>query len=100
MNLVQLLLIFEFHNSLELTAPGCLGSRDPWSCSDRVLFAPAHGAFVVLCLGGVWEVAPLELGYVTRLFVLLSLNEMTRSSPTSFEKKSCRTLFIVMIDFD
>jgi len=70
MNLVQLLLIFEFHNSLELTAPGCLGSRDPWSCSDRVLFAPAHGAFVVLCLGGVWEVAPIELGYVTRLFVL------------------------------
>ena len=52
MNLVQLLLIFEFHNSLELTAPGCLGSRDPWSCSDRVLFAPAHGAFVVLCFGG------------------------------------------------
>lgn len=36
---------FDFHNSLEVAAPGCLGSRD--------FLAPAHGAFVVLCLGCV-----------------------------------------------
>ena len=38
---MQLLLVFDFHNSLEVAAPGYLGSRDPCSCPDRVLFAPS-----------------------------------------------------------